>query len=305
MANSSIIIRDIFRGFSQGIYKNAPVYFRHQNFFDQAFYEELYDEKMANMAAPTEADLIESCIKGGSWSEKQESEYKIAKMTLDKAINSLDATAVSARAFINKQIEGLEVKFKKINDEREKNVPITREKIAARSANDELVLQLCYVDKNLTVLVDAPDDDELSELYNIYLSRISLFTNENIRDAAFNQTIQNTMMFCRSPFETFGIVGSQITFFQSRFLVYSQILKNIHKSGENVPLHVRDDAGKLIDWWNLLIKEREQENSKVNEKTGDKAGTIKSGMSGDKQGFDLHDAIRNNKFNSSSKLMKN
>ena len=252
------IFRDTVQAFSVGIYERETVYIKHLGICDQVELEDVkisYFEKAKARGIPTEEDMLQYLRGEGGWTDEDDQKiselegyierlnYNKRNLYLKSQLDHQDKLVAKAREELQKKIQ-----------EKLDLVGNTCESYAEKRCTDYYIIRSFYYDNQFIkpIFLEESFDDvssqELRTVSTIYSNVFEAFSDYNFQKLVLEDFYNPMMNLCESTMEFFGKPITFLTHYQLRLMVYTKMFKNILQSEEEIPVEMRNDPERLMDW---------------------------------------------------------
>ena len=275
------IFRDTVQAFSVGIYKNSTVYIKHLGLCDQVELEDVklgHFEKAKSRGIPTEEEMLEFLREQGSWTTEDDREISESEAYIDRLIyNKRNLYLKSQLTRQDQLISEARQKIQKKYEQKKDLVGNTCESYAEKRGTDYYIMKSFYHEKDFKnpIFEESKFDDvasqELLTVSGLYTKVFEKFTDYNFQKLVLEDFFGPLMSLCENSVEFFGKPVALLTHYQLRLLVYTKMFKNILQSEEEIPVEMRNDPERLMDWARNP-KGRERAKETLNKAEGGGAG---------------------------------
>ena len=262
------LFRDIVRGYTIAQLGKSDVFIKHLTTHDQVDLEDIEEnffETAKKRGVPTEEESLESLIKDGAWSEKEQSEIDKQEAYVQSLVDNKKQLILKSQLderdkLIEKEKSTL---IEKIAQKAEL-VGNTCEKYAKQRVNDYYISRSFYRDKKLKKPLysekefDEVSYSELSNMIKLHNEQFVFFSEENIQQLTLEDFYSPYMPFAEDTVQFFGEPASKITLHQLKLILYTRIFKSIFDHNEDIPDHIRKDPQALLDFASSSKKGKEE-----------------------------------------------
>jgi len=252
--------RDVKRGFSEIKVSENLFYLKHLSIDDQVDIDCIHD-KYFNQAklrgVPTNQETVDRLISEGEWTDKQERKIKEYENFLNDLVNQKKSLYLRSEIErLNRDIEDARKRLFDIKNTRASLFSRTAESYAEERVNDFYILKCLYKDKDLkqnTYDEQEFDDIDSSTLYEIIKEYNEVY--KNISDSSIQKIVLQEFYYLYMPFaessqEFFGKSVCSLSYNQLKLLVYSRFFKNVFSQNDKMPLDIKNDPDKIMDYVN-------------------------------------------------------
>ena len=308
------IFAEICEGFSKTFYNGEIIYIKHLSHLDYVYFEDIqkqYEEDAKNKKLPNEAQKIDFLIKNNLWTKKKESEIEQLKDFISRLNDTKKKQILpSAIREYEIQIKQEQDKLNNIINEKYSLMGMTIESYAQRMVNDYYIINNIFKNKECTQLYfdkssfEELNDEEVSEIIEIYNKSSNLFEEENLKQLALQDFYQSYYYLCNDNLKDFfGKPIVNLTFNQVKLGNFSKYYKALLESVDStkIPKESRYNPNKLENYINA-----KKESDKVLDSTGDGATSLVGATNKDLEELGLKDQVVQfpNKPMNSEELMK-
>lgn len=275
---------DICLGFTQTFYKKSQVFIKHFSHLEQIDIElekENYFEIAKSRKIPTQSEKINWLLEQNLWSK--EDDIKIRD--LEGYLNGLKKSR--EKAFIKSQIDEWDKQINKTSEEifilknkKTRLIGLTAEKYAEQKMENAYIKYSFFKDKECKIPFftekefNRLDEEEMQDLFNIFLKYISSCSVENIEKIAISDFFINYFSLKEDNSNFFSRPVYLMTYNQLALIRYGNYFKSIMQiAGDNVPEDIKKDPSKLKEWA-LRSKNAKETASKHGEKKNGRTAYI-------------------------------
>lgn len=255
-----LLFSEIIKGFSQTIYKDKKLYFKHLNVLDSAeldFQRDKFYEKAINNGLISYEEKENFLIKEGLWSEDKnkaiEEKKKLIsnlKLTKSKLFKQLDIEC------IKKDIDKEEKELKSLLFLKNELIGLTAEDYASKRANEYFIYFSLFQDQSLEIKffskIDYEDlsDEDIDGLTKIYNLKINRFSNINLKKIGLSPFYLNLFNISNDNIkDLYGRPIINLTYYQIELFYHAKYFKNILSDSKHQPPNEYfNDPDKLIEW---------------------------------------------------------
>lgn len=312
-------LRSICNGYTIGKYKKQDVFFKHFGLMDHVDIEAKYHESLEwakSNGLLDEKEQLEFCIQRNLWKSEYELEIATLTDTIKIGQQSLAKALIGAQKIeIKKSIDDAQLKLTDLLSQRIEVLGTTADDIGRRRSNDFYILKSVYKDKELTQNLYLEDDfeyievDDLQELIVEHNDKQKEVSTERIKKIVIAPFFTTLYRLVKDPHALFDRPILNLTYTQIEFLNFAELFKRIFSESE-VPENIRNDADKIIEWYQTKDGARNiVEQAREKHKDGGAVailGATKEELSnaGIKDGMDLHKALRQKGKANQEEMMK-
>jgi len=256
------LYKDIILGCSVFYNKNESVYFKHLTEFEFGLIQEQYIKiltKSKKEGLLDEKDKVDFLCQQGVWSkENEDSIIKYENEILNHQTTLQKLIIKSQINEIKNKIKDIELKLKKLNEEKEDLLGLTAEKYSLKKSNEYILYISLYKDESLNNKLFETnqedffdlDDSELMDYIAIYRSFVDLFKTQNLKKIAVSPFFMNNFFLCEdNPFIFYGKPIVHLTQYQTELFSIARMYKNhISKIGQTPPNNLKN-LDELIAWY--------------------------------------------------------
>jgi hypothetical protein len=258
----SILLLDVYRGFSVFDFENKNFYVKHYSVMDILSSEEFYSKcisEAVKSGIKTEKQLLEAADKRGFWTKKDEEKRSSLKWMIGKSEAALEKiTDANQKAAFYRQIFSQKNQLEEMDDKRNTVVSYSAEALGEKKKMAFMLKKNIFLDSSLSI----PFTEEINSLLAaMILSRISqMSSRSNILKMVYSSNFFDVFVTqYRNPLAMFGKSAFELTVFQKALLSYGYALLNKMKN-TTYPESIEGDPVKMFDF-----KETETKNGKKTE----------------------------------------
>lgn len=269
------VYREICQGFSEGIFLKKTFFFKHFDSLDFSLRDEFYEEEFKislSRGLPLSKDREKQIVELGIWGEEQEKKLEVINKNIESVEISLRRVKESfQKNEIEKMIKNYYLERDKIFLEKKQLIGFTVEDEASKRADERLIINNIYKNKDFVDKYFDNDDYEYLTKYERIIFEaefwgnvFSKFTQENIKKIAFKNYFLRPFSISKQDF--FKKDGISLTNWQLDLINYGEYAQHIISKcrGKNIPEELFDTPDKIEEW--LL----DEENNKQKEQGVDK-----------------------------------
>lgn len=250
-------------------------------FDDQVDIESVYDKYYfiaKSKGVPVHDEVLKQLIDEKQWTRSQENKIYQYEKIIDNFIKQKKNTYLKSEIErLNKEIEENQKTLNDLKNTRSSFFSRTAESYAEDRVNDYYIIKCIYQDKALSIPLyeesefDNIDSQTLFEIMRQY-NEIYRDINDNIIQKIVLQDFFNLYMpFCENPIDFYQKPVTELSFNQLKLLIYARFYKNIFQQNENMPVDIKSDPDKIIDYVNASENVK-----KIREKNGNKDNRAES-----------------------------
>lgn len=258
-AELNLILNDVINGYSQFEYNRSLFFIKHLDIKIYSLldniYLNIYDSCVQN-GIKNQEEKIQELINSGFWSLREEEEIKKIKLYLQGLNQSKSKQIlVSQKRLIQKQIDEQERKLSYLLHNKYELLGLTAEYLADKEKNKFTLVKTIYKDEECVNPVfdeEYIDDELLSGLYSPYNKVMDNFTDRTFKCLALSDLFLMPFSLCEnSVYNFFGKPAAKLTLYQNKLFQYGKKYLSIieHESFSSIPIEVKEDPDKLIDWF--------------------------------------------------------
>lgn len=241
----------------------ATIYLKHFNQLDSALItnkKTVFYEKAVRDGADTKEARIAYLIKEKLWDVSKDKKLADDKYFLDGLkITKSNLWKENDLKQINKQIDDITAKIYEVEREKSELIGYTAETYPFQKINELFVINSLYTDvgcNNRLFDFDSfgnLDNDEVSNIVQIYNNKVEDFNEKNLRRVALLGDYFNLFSLCDdNPFYLYGKAILSLTHYQIQVFQYAKNFKFILSNSKNqAPADITEDPDKLEEWYTL------------------------------------------------------
>lgn len=269
------IYRDIINGYSSFPFGGKKVYLRHFSQADFGECEEEKDERYLEAESKgllSEREKLETLIKAGIWSKKDEKKVKDLELRADGLKDVFKKLFVDKqKKQIQKEIDGIKSELDLLLKEKEELLGLTCEKYSEQQNNIKFLRISLFKTKELKEeYLSEEEYDEISEnlLWTLILAQNSVLSNfnqTNLKAVSASPFFLNSIMICENnPFVYFGKPVHSLTNYQMELFVNGIRYKNVIEAGNLPPESLYKDMDSIVEWYEMKITSASAKSSSKN-----------------------------------------
>lgn len=252
--------RDIKKGFSEiKVFENF-FYLKHISFEDQVNIDSIYDKHLqqaVSRGVPLHDDVLKNLIEEKQWSAKQENEIKQQELFIENLFKQKKSL------FLKSEIDRLNQDIlnaqKKLNDLKNTRLSLfarTAENYAEEKMNDYYILKCLFKTDDLNKLafteqeLDNLDSEYLLEIIKQYNDIYKKINDDSIQKIVLQDFFQLYMPFAENSMDFYGRSVCDLSYNQIKLLIYARFFKNVFQQNENMPMDIKQDPDKIMDYIN-------------------------------------------------------
>ena len=252
------VIGEIFDGYTEFLFKNQYVYFKHFNIRDQRYIQKYY-EKYKNIAInkglETESSRLEKIKNEEIWTD--EDDLKIESLNFEiKNLKQTHKTLFipSHKEQIKKDIDNKNTEYLLLVNKRKELIGKTAEDYASTRSNEEILRYFLFKDIDLKEHLFTEDEfSELDDLDLIFFikkqSEISeRLSEENIQKAVLRPFFNMYISHCEDINNFYGKPIISLSVYQLKTAIFGRMFYNIFQYTDDIPESIKDDPNKLLSF---------------------------------------------------------
>lgn len=254
------IFKEIKNGFSEIKILGNFFYLKHISFDDQVDLELIYDkyfEEAKSKGVPEHSDVLKQLVEEKQWTQTQENQIIQYQQIIQGFYTQKKNTFLKSEIErLNKEIESNTKTLNDLKNARASLFARTAESYAEDRVNDYFIIKCIYKDKKFNEPLyeekdfDDIDSETLFEIIKQYNNAYKEITDSAIQKIVLQEFFNLYMPFCESPLEFFNKSVCDLSYNQLRLLIYARFFKNIFQQNENMPIEIRQDPDKIMDYIN-------------------------------------------------------
>ena len=268
------VFKEIVQGCTKAQIDTETYYIKHLSALDQVDIDEVkkeyYDEAISR-GIPTEKEVLDSLLKEGQWTKKDESQINQLHTFIEQL--QKNKTALVLKSDIdrqNKSIQETRAKIQLLSEKRSSLLGVNAEGYAEKRSNDYYIIKSYFHDEELKDPV-FPDEEDYNELYAEDVQKfVSCYNGTflSFEELKIQEMILQGFYYIYFPFsdDTVGFFGSpvvQLTYNQLKLIVYTKIFKNIFENNKHIPAKIKKDPQALLDYGSISDEAKEKMKSKL------------------------------------------
>lgn len=270
---------DIINGSSSLEHEGVSVYVKHFGNEDQyileSYHKQVFDKAKLH-GLPTEEEAFDMLKEQDLWTEKDESDYKSDESYLASLKETKKNLIIPSQIEeINKDLEEVETRLSKKEQERKELLSETCESYARNKSNDYSIYLSFYKDQECTQKLFSKDvfeemsKQQLMEWFLRYVDATKSVGIENIKYLAISNvfSMYYNLLGGKQLFRFFKKPIYEYSFNQLNLLNYAKVLNNILENVEKIPESVKKHPDELISF-----AEAKSRNKDIVQKSQDKQG---------------------------------
>ena len=252
------VIGEIFDGYTEFLFKNQSVYFKHFNIRDQRYIQKYY-EKYKNIAInkglETESSRLEKIKNEEIWTD--EDDLKIESLNFEiKNLKQTHKTLFipSHKEQIKKDIDNKNTEYLLLVNKRKELIGKTAEDYASTRSNEEILRYFLFKDIDLKEHLFTEDEfSELDDLDLIFFikkqSEISeRLSEENIQKAVLRPFFNMYISHCEDINNFYGKPIISLSVYQLKTAIFGRMFYNIFQYTDDIPESIKNDPDKLLSF---------------------------------------------------------
>ncbi len=250
------IIGEVFDGYSEIVFKGAPLCIKHASIQDQRYlhkYYEKYKEIALQRGVDSEKDALKRLNDEGMWSSSDESRINSLKLEIQNLKQTKKKLFVpSQKESFEKDIQERESEVMSLELKRQELVGKTAEDYASSRASQEMVRYFVFDGPDLkNNYFSEKDFDELDDIELLLInSEQKLITeriNElNIQHAVLRPFFSMYISQCEDVYGFYGKPITQLSIHQLKVAIFGRMFFNIFQHTEDIPDNIKEDPEKLM-----------------------------------------------------------
>jgi hypothetical protein len=244
------VLFDVIRGYSVLRASSSNVYFRHLNSLQVLEIEDIYNqyfESAQRSGLKSEKELLDMCIRNGTWSVKNNEEITALLWTIDKKEKAKDKSSdFLQKKSLEQSIENDKNALNTLRQRRAKLAQFSAEKFAEQKKIQGLI--------DLCLFMDPAFSEPLHpnveiDVINLFFEKMSFFNEKNLMVyVSFHPLFFD--LFCvnqRNPHVIFDKPAFALTVYQKNILLFANSILSKLKSLP-IPEEICDDPVKILNF---------------------------------------------------------
>jgi len=259
--------RDIAFGHSSFLFNKEVVYIKHLSVFDQIHIEEVREsffEKAKRLGLQTTEESVTYLKENEIWTKEDERLLDNDKADLKALKDTRKNLYLSSEIKkVDERIKKAEEKYNHSHFKKQDLIGQTSEKYAEKRVSEHYILCSFYRDTSFTSPffsqeeVDELEHEELSFVINEYNNKYSCFDDTGIQEIVLQDFFQMYISFCEDVRNFYDKPLFKLSTNQVKLIVYARMFKSIFENYPKIPVNIKKDPEKIIDYVNSQDKAKD------------------------------------------------
>lgn len=259
-------LSSILQGYSVVQNGGQKLFIKHFGFCDAIesdFQYQIAFRDCINRGIFTEEQKIQLAIKNKFWSNEEDKEISILKLSINNLQIQKGKTVLpSQKSNLNKEIEEKNIRLFDLEKKRNNIIGTTAESIATQRAEDYYIFKSFYLDYKLEKPFkdeeefNSTDEEEIKELKYNYFSCLNFILNGNIKKIALSNQFMSLLYLTDNFYYILGKPLANYTYYQMDLISYGKMYKSILNMEPKPPENIRHDPEKLEEWLELATSKK-------------------------------------------------
>lgn len=260
---------DVCRGYSKTEWNKSPLFIRHFSHFEQLDTElerEKYFEIAKKKGIQTNDEKIKWLIDNELWSKEKDKKVRDLSFFIENLKKSKAKALTKAMATeFDKQIKSAQIDLDSLIIEKNNLIGLTAESYAEQKLRMSYIYYSFFKDETLKDRLFSEkqfkrlDDEEIDELFYIYIDYINKFTHDNIKKISISSFFTSYFYLTEDITKFFGKPLYELTYNQVNLISYGSYYRRIlAQVGESMPDGIKQDPEKIEEFFNRKVNLKEK-----------------------------------------------
>lgn len=256
MHEESVLLCEIFDGFTPIKFGGETLYLRHINLRDQKILSDSFErqkQRAIDSGVPTEKECLDKLSAAGHWTQNDDLEIQEKKdyiKNLQQTKKQLDLK--SQKDSTQKTIDEETAALNKLLFRRQELVGKTAEDFGVIRSNEEFIRNILYKNEDLKELkfsdLEFGELEDISELMVSYNALSERTSDERIQESTLSDSFSLYLSQTDKPYDFFARPIISLTIYQLKLLAYGRMFFNIFQNVDNIPDDIRKSPKELLEF---------------------------------------------------------